>query len=341
MSRPARGTADGGPRPGAPQEAVPGPVAADTVPGLTRVGMVPTPGTGPDAAARTGAPRGENADGIALTWLYAPGDRPDVVAKALGSGADVVLVDLEDAVPPDRKDYARAATAELLAERARGRPAVHVRVNALDGPLLAADLAALAGLPGLGGLRLPKVGSAGDVARVARILREAGDAPALYPLLESALGLENAFAIASADPAVRGVALGEADLRADLGLAGEEALAWPRVRTVVAARAAGLAPPAQSVYADVRDLAGLAASCRAGRALGFLGRAAIHPRQLPVIERAYLPSAQEVAAARETVAAADASPGALALPDGRFVDPAVVAGARRVLTLAARSRAHP
>ncbi|MBM9439205.1 HpcH/HpaI aldolase/citrate lyase family protein [Actinacidiphila bryophytorum] len=274
-----------------------------------------------------------------VTWLYAPGDRPEVVAKALGSGADVVLVDLEDAVAPGRKGYARAATAELLAERAVG-PAVHVRVNALDGPLLAADLAALAGLPGLGGVRLPKVGSAADVARVVRLLREAGDAPALYPLLESALGLENAFAIATADPAVRGVALGEADLRADLGLAGEDALEWPRVRTVVAARAAGLPPPAQSVYPDVRDLPGLAASCRAGRALGFLGRAAIHPRQLPVIERAYLPSAQEVAAARETVAAADASPGALALPDGRFVDPAVVAGARRILALSARAESR-
>jgi citrate lyase subunit beta/citryl-CoA lyase len=217
---------------------------------------------------------------------------------------------------------------------------VHVRVNALDGPWGAADLAAVAGLPGLRGLRLPKVGTPGDVGRAVRLVREAGaEVPPLYPLLETALGVENAFAVARADPAVRGLALGEADLRAELGLGGEEALAWPRVRVVVAARAAGLAPPAQSVYPDVRDLAGLAASCARGRALGLLGRAAIHPRQLPVIERAFLPSAQEVAEARDTVAAADASPGALALPDGRFVDPAVVAGARRVLALAERAAA--
>jgi citrate lyase subunit beta/citryl-CoA lyase len=297
---------------------------------------VPAPGTGPGAGGRRRPPVANTP----LTWLYAPGDRPDVVAKALRSGADVVLVDLEDAVGADRKAYARAATAELLAEPAAGPAALHVRVNALDGPLLAADLAALAGLPGLGGVRLPKVGSPADVGRVVRLLREDGAVPALYPLLESALGLENAFAIASADPAVRGIALGEADLRAELGLADEEALAWPRVRTVVAAGAAGLAPPAQSVYPDVRDLPGLAASCRRGRALGFLGRAAIHPRQLPVIERAYLPSEREIAAARETVAAAEASPGALALPDGRFVDPAVVAGARRVLALASRAQAR-
>lgn len=304
-------------------------------PQVRAAGSVPAPGGDPQAAGG----RQPGRSGVVLTWLYAPGDRPEVVAKALRSGADVVLVDLEDAVRADRKDYARAATAELLADPVSGPTAVHVRVNALEGPLLAADLAALAGLPGLGGLRLPKVGAPGDVGRVVRMLRQAGDVPALYPLLESALGVENAFAIASADPAVRGIALGEADLRADLGVADEEALEWPRVRTVVAARAAGLAAPAQSVYPDVRDVTGLAASCRRGRALGFLGRAAIHPRQLPVIERAYLPSAPEIAAARETVAAADASPGALALPDGRFVDPAVVAGAHRVLALASRAEA--
>ncbi|MYR61481.1 CoA ester lyase, partial [Streptomyces sp. SID625] len=90
-----------------------------------------------------------------LTWLYAPGDRPRVVAKALACGADVVVVDLEDAVAPDRKEYARAATAELLTEPPP--VPVHVRVNALDGPLAAADLAAVAARPGLAGLRLPKV----------------------------------------------------------------------------------------------------------------------------------------------------------------------------------------
>ncbi|MDG4862491.1 CoA ester lyase, partial [Streptomyces sp. T-3] len=99
----------------------------------------------------------------------------------------------------------------------------------------------------------------------------------------------------------------------------------------------GLAPPAQSVYPDVRDLAGLEASCARGRALGFLGRAAIHPRQLPVIEGAYLPSASEIAAAEEVVKAAALDAGALALPDGRFVDAAVVAAARRTLALAHRT----
>ncbi|XLE02235.1 aldolase/citrate lyase family protein [Streptomyces sp. 184] len=279
-----------------------------------------------------------------MTWLYVPGDRPEVVAKALRSGADVVLVDLEDAVAPERKAYALAATAELLAEPCPGPVPVHVRVNALAGPLADGELRTLAPLPGLAGLRLPKTGGRQEVLRVAATAQEAraqearaaAGVPPLYPLLESALGIERAYEIAAAHPAVRGIALGEADLRAELGVADDAGLAWPRSRAVVAASAAGLAPPAQSVYPDVADLDGLARSCAAGRALGFLGRTAIHPRQLPVIERAFLPTRQEVERAEEIAAAAAADAGALALPDGRFVDAAVVAGARRTLGLARR-----
>jgi citrate lyase subunit beta/citryl-CoA lyase len=270
-----------------------------------------------------------------LTWLYAPGDRPDVVLKALASGADVVLVDLEDAVAPDRKEYARAATAELLSEPPP--VPVHVRVNALDGPLAAADLKTLAPLPGLAGLRLPKVTSPSDVVRVAEgTTPSEGGAIPLYALLETALGVEQAFAIASSHRALRGVSLGEADLRADLGVREDAGLDWARSRVVLAARAAGLAPPAQSIYPDIRDRDGLAASCAHGRALGFLGRTAIHPRQLPVIERAYLPTPDEIETAEAIIKAAATEPGAQALPDGRFIDAAVVAGAHRTLTLARR-----
>ncbi|MFH8292135.1 HpcH/HpaI aldolase/citrate lyase family protein [Streptomyces sp. NPDC018059] len=272
-----------------------------------------------------------------LTWLYAPGDRPEVVAKALRAGADVVIVDLEDAVAPGRKEYARSATAELLSEP---RPVpVHVRVNALGTPLADADLRAIAPLPGVAGLRLPKVTSRADVIRVAeRAVPADGGSPSLHALVESALGVEHAFAIATAHPALHGLSLGEADLRADLGVREDAGLDWARSRVVVAARAAGLAPPGQSVHPDIRDLEGLAASCARGRALGFLGRAAIHPRQLPVIERAYLPTAEEIEQAEEITKAATTDEGALALPDGRFVDRAVVEGAQRILSLARRLR---
>ncbi|CAL9408818.1 CoA ester lyase [Streptomyces sp. DH-12] len=271
--------------------------------------------------------------GPPLTWLYAPGDRPGVVAKALVSGADVVVVDLEDAVAPERKTYARAATAELLRDP---QPVpVHVRVNALTGPWGQADLAALAPAPGLSGLRLPKVSSPSDVVRAARgAVSARGGPPPLYALLETALGIEHAHAVATAHPALRGITLGEADLRADLGVREDAGLDWCRARVVVAARAAGLGPPAQSVHPDIRDLEGLEASCVRGRALGFLGRAAIHPRQLPVIERAYLPTEREIEQAETVLKAAAATQGAQALPDGTFVDAAVVTAAHRTLALA-------
>ncbi|MFD3839186.1 HpcH/HpaI aldolase/citrate lyase family protein [Streptomyces sp. NPDC058642] len=270
-----------------------------------------------------------------LTWLYVPGDRPPVVAKALTAGADVVVIDLEDAVAPNRKAYARDATAELLAEP-QSQP-VHVRVNALDGPLAAADLEALAALPGLAGLRLPKVTSPEQITRIAaHTAPAAAGALALYALLETALGVERAYEIATAHPSLRGIALGETDLRADLGVRDDPGLDWSRSRVIVAARAASLPPPPQSVHPDIRDLEGLAASCAHGRTLGFLGRAAIHPRQLPVIEQAYLPTAWEIEQAETIMKAAAVERGAQALPDGRFIDAAVVATARRTLSLAHR-----
>ncbi|MEU0487868.1 CoA ester lyase [Nocardiopsis sp. NPDC006139] len=268
-----------------------------------------------------------------LTWLYVPADRPDRVARALDSDADVVIVDLEDAVAPARKDEARAAAARLLA--GADRPA-QLRINHPDTPWHAGDLAALAGLPAAVGARLPKVESPDQVRDLAARL----PGRPLHPLLESALGVERAFEIAAASPAVASLGLGEADLSSDLRADGDAALAWARGRTVVAARAAGLPPPAMSVYPRVGDPEGLAASCAAGRALGFCGRAAIHPAQLPVIRAAFLPTPDEVDRARTVLArvgeAADAGVGAIALPDGTFLDRAMLDRARATLALADR-----
>lgn len=256
-----------------------------------------------------------------LTWLYVPGDRPDRFAKAVASGADAVILDLEDAVTPPRKAYARTAVAEFVAEP--HEVPVYVRIAAPE------DLPAARGAAGL---RLPKVESAEQVRAVAALT-----GAEVHPLIESAAGVENAYEIATAHPAVASIGLGEADLCSDLGLTDEAGLAWPRGRVVVAARAAGLPPPAMSVYPDLSDVDGLDASCRLGRRQGFLGRAAIHPRQLPVIEAAFQPSPEEVGAAMALLAAvAEAGDGPVVLPDGRFADRAMVGAARRTVELAAR-----
>jgi citrate lyase subunit beta/citryl-CoA lyase len=269
-----------------------------------------------------------------LTWLYVPGDRPDRFAKAAASGADTVIIDLEDAVAPRRKAYARAAAVEFCAHH-HGVP-VQVRINALGSPDADADLDALASVAP-DGLRLPKVQAPGEV--ISLLQRTPRDI-VVHCLLESALGVERAFAIASAHPAVGSIGLGEADLRSDLGVRDDAGLAFARSRVVLAARAAGLPAPAMSVYPDVRDLAGLAESCRVGAALGFLGRAAIHPAQLPVIVDAFRPDATEVGRAVELLAALDQAAaqdrGTAVLPDGRFADVAMVREAQRIVTLARR-----
>ncbi|MFJ8814606.1 HpcH/HpaI aldolase/citrate lyase family protein [Amycolatopsis thermoflava] len=268
----------------------------------------------------------------ALTLLYVPADRPDRVAKALDSAADVVLVDLEDAVAPARKDEARANAVRLLSEPLARR--VQVRINHASTPWHMADLAALAGLPAEVGARIPKVESPAEIHALAAALPGRD----LHPLIESALGVERALEIATASPQVASIGLGEADLRSDLGVTDEAGLAWARSRVVVAARAARLVPPVMSAYTNVRDLDGLAASCRAGRALGFRGRTAIHPAQLDTIRAAFLPSEQEVSRAREVLSRLDdataAGVGAIALTDGTFLDVAMLEQARTVLALA-------
>jgi citrate lyase subunit beta / citryl-CoA lyase len=194
-----------------------------------------------------------------------------------------------------------------------------VRVNAGDD----ADLEAIAGLP-LAGIVVPKVARPEDVPDVELPVR---------CLIESAAGVEAAFAIASV-PGVAGISLGEADLRSETGAA-EAGLDWARSRIVNAAVAAGLPRPPQSVYPFVGDEDGLVRTCARGRELGHLGRMAIHPAQLEIIERAYLPTAAELEQARATLAQAETDTPAL-LEDGSFVDAAMAGGARLTVGLAER-----
>lgn len=281
---------------------------------------------------------------ILRSALYIPATRPELFAKALASAADAVIVDLEDAVMAPRKAEARALAVALLDgydAAATGKP-VYVRVNAVGTALAHADVAAIAPLP-VTGIRVPKVEGEEHVRTVAGWVAGArrSEAPPLelWCLIESAAALERAFEIASAHPAVVSIGLGEADLRASLRLGpGDAGLAYARGLVVAAARAAGLASPMQSVYSDLRDLDGLRASCLEGRALGFLGRNCVHPGQVATINEAFTPTEEETVRAREIVAALEGAEetgaGAVALPDGRFVDLALVELARVTIALA-------
>jgi citrate lyase subunit beta/citryl-CoA lyase len=273
-----------------------------------------------------------------LTALYVPANRPDRFAKAVAARPDLVVFDLEDAVPVADKADARGWAVAWVAANSHGP--VEIRVNALNSPWIEDDLAAIRSVPQVR-LRVPKVESAADVHAVLEKVPSAR----ITALIESPLGVERAFEIATADPRVVAVALGEADLSSALGVDGPAGLTWARGRLVSASRAAGLGAPMMSVYPNVHDLDGLRETSFEGRALGFVGRTAIHPRQLATIVEAFTPAPDQVTAAEELLAAVEkadvANGGVIVLPDGRMVDPAMIGRAREVSTLIREIRSTP
>lgn len=255
-----------------------------------------------------------------IAALYVPGSRPDRFDKAEATGATVIL-DLEDAVAADDKAQAREHVAAWLTDGGVSRT-VQVRVNAPGSVELAADLAAL---PPDVELRVPKVEGPEDLAAFGR--------RPVHALIETALGVERLLDIARAE-GVRSVALGEADLAAELGLEGEDAFGWIRSRIVVAARAAGLPAPMMSAYPAIADVDGLAESCARGRRLGMRGRTAIHPSQVPIIRSVFAPRDEEIAWAH-LVLDTIGDTGVGVLPDGSMVDTAMARRARAVLGMLA------
>lgn len=255
-------------------------------------------------------------------WLFVPGDRPDRFAKATASGADQVILDLEDAVTTERKDIARAAVAEHLTGGAR----CWVRINAAGTPWHADDLAALQHLAPAG-LVVPKAESADSMSEIAHQL-QAG--VGLVALVESAVGLEAVGAVA-AHPRVDRLAFGSVDFALDIGADHvPEALLYARSRLVVASRAAGITAPLDGVTVTL-DAEATRADARLARSLGMGGKLCIHPSQVEPIRTAFLPSAAELAEARRVVEAADATTHGAVAVDGRLVDKPVVERARRLL----------
>jgi citrate lyase subunit beta/citryl-CoA lyase len=265
------------------------------------------------------------------TYLFVPGDRPGRFDKALASGADAVVIDLEDAVARADKPRARDAVAQRLgAAGAQDRARLVVRINDESTPEFEADLAMLAHARALQ-VMLPKAERAATIATVCAACPGIG----VLALIETARGVLNAEALADA-AGVRRLVFGTIDFALDLGLSGDPAGFDPAAnRLALASRAAGLAAPVAGVTPDIRDPAPLLADLARARAHGFTAKLCIHPGQVAPIHAAMQPSAAEIDWAQRVVSAVQGAAGAVQV-DGRMVDKPVLQRAQDLLARAQR-----
>jgi len=285
------------------------------------------------------------------SYLFAPGADESVMRKALAAGADAVILDLEDSVAVDRKEAARRTITALLEDgdvatslSVPGAPEVHVRVNRSGDAYDVADLQ-VAASPLVRAVRLPKAESAAMVRSASEVLadveRHAGlpaGSTGLYPTIESARGVLDCREIAASDPRVVRLVIGQADLVADIGASGDDALATlvPRSMLVLASRSEGIGPPVDGAFTDLDDEPGLRDVLSRARALGMFGKSAIHPRQLAAINETFSPTPAELARAEEIVeaaAAAERSGAGVTVLRGEMIDRAIVQRARGLLAL--------
>lgn len=256
---------------------------------------------------------------IARSFLFVPGDRPDRFAKASASGAGVVILDLEDAVAGENKGQARAHVKEWLAA---GNDAA-VRINPPGTPWFEADLAAVIrlGCP----VVVPKAESVPALSDIGRwVARKC----VLIPLVETALGVERASEVCATAGTVR-VALGNADLASELGIAHDDhtALLHARSKLVFASAAANLAPPLDGVTTSISDTAVLEADVAHARRLGFTGKLCIHPAQVASVESGFAPTEAEHDWAQRVVEAGDS----VTQINGQMIDKPLLERARRIL----------
>jgi citrate lyase subunit beta/citryl-CoA lyase len=259
---------------------------------------------------------------VARTFLFVPGSRPDRFPKASASGADLIVLDLEDAVSPDSKVKARRSVSEYL-EHA---PAA-VRINAAGTPWYREDLEELGARAAA--VMLPKTEAGIALTEIGRSLQAVGTP--LLVLVETAAGILDVRAIAET-PGVTRLIFGSFDLAAELGVdpLDREALSHARACLVLASAAAGLAGPVDGVHAQFADEAALREETELARRLGFTGKLCIHPAQVPVVEAAMSPRPEQLEWARKIIEASE-SGGAVLAVDGAMVDKPVIDRARRIL----------
>ena len=271
--------------------------------------------------------------------LYMPGSKPRALEKARGLAADVLILDLEDAVIPAEKEAARTAVAQAVRAGGYGRREVVIRINGPDTPWGSDDLAAAAGC-GADAILIPKVDRASILRDAETRLECAGYRVPLWAMIETPQGVLHADAIAAAatgaSPWLTCLVLGTNDLAAELRVAAtpdRAPLVTALQMTVLAARTHGLAV-LDGVHNAFRDLEALRAECRQGRDMGFDGKTLIHPGQIDVANEVFGPTADEIETARRHLAAfakAEAAGQGVAVVDGRIVENLHVETARRIL----------
>jgi citrate lyase subunit beta/citryl-CoA lyase len=261
---------------------------------------------------------------IKRSFLFVPGNRAARFDKACAAGADVVILDMEDAVAPPDKSAARQAISEWLAPDKR----VYVRLNGADTEWFADDLELLE-QPGVIGVVLPKAETAEQIDAVAaRCTRSMS----IVPLIETAVGLWNVEGIAKASQ-VELLAFGSVDFQLDTGIIGErEELLMARSRLVLVSRVAGLAPPADGVTVAIDDMEMLEADVGRARSLGFGGKLCIHPKQVAIVNAGFAPKAAELEWARQVMQAAENSQDNAVRLDGKLIDRPIIERARALLT---------
>jgi citrate lyase subunit beta / citryl-CoA lyase len=269
----------------------------------------------------------------ARSFLFVPATRLERLSKAFDSGADAVILDLEDAVAPDRKDGARATLADRLPQLSPAqRERLLVRINAVGTPWHEADLALLSPwmARGQGAVMLPKAEGPLALRKVAGRLRPAGR---VVPLIESLAGLDQADALAREAQVTR-LAFGHLDFQLDLGLrcsADEPELNHVRFTLVAASRRARLPPPIDGVTTDTADAERLAGDTRRARSFGFGGKLCIHPAQVAGVNEGFSPSAAEREWARRVLERATEHGGQAFSLDGRMVDLPVIRSAEVIV----------
>ena len=279
------------------------------------------------------------------SMLFLPGNNPNMLINGNCLGADAVIFDLEDAVSPIEKDAARILVRNTMRYMDFRGCEIIVRINSIDTPYWKQDIdQILPQQPSL--ILLPKTGSAADILEADAYISQAEEklgmplnTVGLMPLIETAMGVENAFQIASATKRVKALFLGAEDLTADLQCKrtkeGRE-IEYARTRLVVAARAAGV-DVYDTPFTDVNDDEGIVADAALAKALGFSGKAAISPRHVDVINSAFSPTEKEIDYAYEVIEAIELAKrqgkGAIAL-HGKMIDAPIVARAQRTIDMA-------